>query len=97
MHDPTTAPQNDLSTRADRLRHTAGIDCDHEKWRVTSREVDVLAKLAAGCTSQQAAAELHLSVHTVIRHVSNMQARSGAPNPGPRQSCRLASKLHDRL
>lgn len=54
--------------------------CDHRTWRVTKREIEVLATLAAGYTSEQTAAELNLSVHTVIRHVSNMQARSGAPN-----------------
>ncbi|SDP11817.1 regulatory protein, luxR family [Actinopolyspora xinjiangensis] len=49
-------------------------------WHLTDREVDVLANVAAGYTSEQIADALSISVHTVIRHISNMQHRCGAPN-----------------
>jgi DNA-binding CsgD family transcriptional regulator len=52
----------------------------HRDCHLTDREVDVLAKLAAGHTSEEAAEALGISVHTVIRHVGNMLARLGAPN-----------------
>jgi len=46
--------------------------------RLTSREVEVLCLLAAGLSSDEAAEELVLSPHTVIRHVTHMMMRSGA-------------------
>ncbi len=52
----------------------------HRNWHLTDREVDVLAMLAGGCTSEEAAAHLGISVHTVVRHVGNMLVRLGAPN-----------------
>jgi DNA-binding CsgD family transcriptional regulator len=44
----------------------------------TSREVEVLCLLAAGCSSDEAAVRLMLSPHTIIRHVTHMMMRSGA-------------------
>ena len=44
---------------------------------LTSREVEVLRRLAAGATNKQIAAELVVSEHTVHRHVSNIFAKLG--------------------
>ena len=38
---------------------------------LTSREGDVLQLLAHGCTYEQAAARLGISVHTVTSHIKN--------------------------
>ena len=39
---------------------------------LTAREVEVLALVAAGRSNRQIAAELHISEHTVARHLSNI-------------------------
>jgi DNA-binding CsgD family transcriptional regulator len=45
---------------------------------MTQRETDVLCLLAAGLTSDEAAATLHISRHTVDRHVTQMMRRTGS-------------------
>jgi DNA-binding NarL/FixJ family response regulator len=50
-------------------RHPTGL---------TSREIDVLRRVAAGKTNREIAAELVLSVPTVERHVANIYAKIGA-------------------
>jgi DNA-binding CsgD family transcriptional regulator len=45
---------------------------------VTSREVDVLALVAAGASNKEIAGRLHLSPRTVERHVSNLLTKTGA-------------------
>jgi DNA-binding CsgD family transcriptional regulator len=47
---------------------------------ITERENDVLALLATGCTNQQIAAHLHLSVKTVERHLGNLYRKLGVAN-----------------
>jgi DNA-binding NarL/FixJ family response regulator len=47
---------------------------------LTEREIDVLRLIAAGRTNQEAADELHLSVRTIERHVTNLYAKIGASN-----------------
>lgn len=48
------------------------------KQAFTGRELEVVRLLASGLTSREAAQHLHLSPHTVARHVTNMMHRSGA-------------------
>jgi DNA-binding CsgD family transcriptional regulator len=47
---------------------------------LTHREAEVLRLLASGLTNRQIAAQLVLSVHTVVRHVNNAYAKIGARN-----------------
>jgi len=50
--------------------------------RLTPREVDVLRLIARGCTYEQAAGQLGVSLHTVTGHIKNayrkLGVRSGA-------------------
>jgi DNA-binding CsgD family transcriptional regulator len=45
---------------------------------LSAREVEVLALLAAGRTSQEIAEELTLAIRTVHRHLANIYAKIGA-------------------
>lgn len=47
---------------------------------LTDREQDVLRLLATGAANKQIARELHISVHTVERHVANLYAKIGVTN-----------------
>ena len=47
--------------------------------RVTSREVDVLALVAAGLSNREVAERLVLSVRTVENHVERLLAKTGSP------------------
>jgi DNA-binding NarL/FixJ family response regulator len=47
---------------------------------LSQRELEVLRLIAAGKSNAQIADELVLSVNTVIRHVSNVYAKTGAGN-----------------
>lgn len=47
---------------------------------VTHRQVEVLCLLACGLTSSEAADQLSISEHTVVRHISNMMSAFGAKN-----------------
>jgi DNA-binding CsgD family transcriptional regulator len=47
---------------------------------LTRREAEVLRLLASGLTNRQIAAQLVLSVHTVVRHVNNVYVKIGARN-----------------
>ncbi|HKP06917.1 MAG TPA: alpha/beta fold hydrolase [Microbacterium sp.] len=47
---------------------------------ISPREHEVLLLVARGLTDAQIAAELHLSVHTVHRHVANARTKLGAPS-----------------
>lgn len=44
---------------------------------LTDREVEVVRLVAEGMTNQQVAERLHLSAHTVARHLSNVNAKLG--------------------
>jgi DNA-binding CsgD family transcriptional regulator/pimeloyl-ACP methyl ester carboxylesterase len=48
--------------------------------RLSPRELEVLRLVAAGRSNQEIADELVISVNTVIRHVSNIFAKTGATN-----------------
>ncbi|MDN5919961.1 MAG: response regulator transcription factor, partial [Pseudonocardia sp.] len=47
---------------------------------LTAREFEVLDALAAGSSNKEIARRLHLSVHTVERHVANIYVKIGARN-----------------
>ena len=47
---------------------------------VTSREVDVLKLVVAGCSTKEVAAALYLSPKTVERHLTSLFARTGVTN-----------------
>jgi DNA-binding CsgD family transcriptional regulator len=48
--------------------------------RLSSREIEVLRLIAAGKSNAQIAGDLVISQNTVIRHVSNIYAKTGAAN-----------------
>ena len=58
----------------------SGIDDTRLPSGLSAREAEVLSLLAAGLSNQQIAERLVLSRHTVIRHVSNIFAKTGARN-----------------
>ncbi len=45
---------------------------------LTGRELEVLARIEAGCSNQEIAAEFFISLPTVKRHISNIYAKLGA-------------------
>lgn len=46
------------------------------------RELEILARIAAGATSVEIAEQLHISVHTVKNHRKNILRKSGCRNSG---------------
>jgi ATP/maltotriose-dependent transcriptional regulator MalT len=42
---------------------------------LTARELDVLQRLAQGCTYRQVAHQLHVSAHTVQTHIKNIYSK----------------------
>ncbi|TLM78107.1 helix-turn-helix transcriptional regulator [Microbulbifer harenosus] len=46
------------------------------------RELEILARIAAGATSVEIAGQLHISVHTVKNHRKNILRKSGCRNAG---------------
>lgn len=59
-------------------------ECHHPDFMssnsATRRQIEVLCLLASGLTSSEAADQLCISEHTVIRHISNMMCVFGAKN-----------------
>ena len=47
---------------------------------LTEREVEVLRLIAAGKSNREIADELFISSHTVVRHVSNIFAKTACSN-----------------
>jgi DNA-binding CsgD family transcriptional regulator len=45
---------------------------------LTAREIEVLQLIAAGCTSQEIADQLVISIHTVERHITHVYQKIGA-------------------
>jgi DNA-binding CsgD family transcriptional regulator len=64
------------SERSAGLRRSRGALPDG----LTRREVEVLRLLTSGLSNREIAEQLVLSVHTVVRHVNNAYAKSGAHN-----------------
>jgi LuxR family maltose regulon positive regulatory protein len=48
--------------------------------RLTAREIEVLRLVAQGFSDKEAAARLHLSEHTIHRHVGNILTKTGLPS-----------------
>ena len=44
---------------------------------LTAREVEVLKRIEAGCSNQDIAGQLFISMPTVKRHISNMYSKLG--------------------
>jgi LuxR family transcriptional regulator, maltose regulon positive regulatory protein len=47
---------------------------------LTTRELEVLKLIEAGCSNQEIAERLVISIPTVKRHISNIYAKLGAKN-----------------
>lgn len=62
---------------------------------LTEREVEVLRLIAAGMTNSQIAAELHLSVKTVSRHLSNIFTKIGVTSRAGATAYAFAHELVD--
>lgn len=62
---------------ADPVLNPQGTDSQHPV-RYTERESSILCLIAAGLTNGEAAAELHISRHTVAQHVAEMLRAAGA-------------------
>jgi DNA-binding NarL/FixJ family response regulator len=54
--------------------------CGCEFGHLTERETVVLCLVAAGLSNAEISVRLHLSTHTIDRHLANMLRRSGAQN-----------------
>jgi DNA-binding CsgD family transcriptional regulator len=63
-------------THGDRVRF--GIERARKRWQLTSREVEVLAQLAAGRTNQDIADQLGCAPRTVEIHVSSLLRKAHA-------------------
>jgi DNA-binding CsgD family transcriptional regulator len=63
-------------THGDRVRF--GIERAQKRWQLTSREVEVLAQLAAGRTNQDIADQLGCAPRTVEIHVSSLLRKAHA-------------------
>jgi DNA-binding NarL/FixJ family response regulator len=64
-------------------RRTAAQDaqcCCGEFDHLTERETVVLCLVAAGLSNAEISRRLHLSTHTIDRHLANMLRRTGAQN-----------------
>jgi DNA-binding CsgD family transcriptional regulator len=60
---------------------------------LTHREVEVLSLIALGKTNREIAEDLFISLHTVIRHVSNILSKTGAANRAEPAGYALRHKL----
>lgn len=76
-----------LGVRADSLRERAGqpgraSEARHEPpdHPLTARELDVLDLVAQGLTDAEIASRLHLSTHTVHRHIANIRTKTNQPS-----------------
>jgi DNA-binding CsgD family transcriptional regulator len=84
-----------LARKVDALRAKAGLS---EERRVvypdglTEREIDVLKLLAKGRRNRDIASELFISEHTVVRHVSNILAKTDSTN---RSEAGLYARTHN--
>lgn len=63
--------------RLDSLARGEGPGTEHP---LSPRELQVLRRVAAGCTNREIAAELHLSERTIDRHVSNILTKLDVPS-----------------
>jgi DNA-binding NarL/FixJ family response regulator len=63
----------------DRVRTIGGVPTvDLTRYRLTGREVDVLALIGAGLNNNEIAERLYLSMSTVKSHVTNVLAKTGS-------------------
>lgn len=63
-----------------RRRGTTAVPAELDRHGITGREVDVLALVGAGLTNAAIAERLHVSPGTVKGYVSQLLAKTGAPN-----------------
>ena len=64
--------------------------------RLTDRELEVLVRLARGCTYAQAAEELGMSAHTVASHVKNLYRKLGVHSAAAAVTRAIALGLMER-
>lgn len=72
---------------------------DHRPERpagLSAREVEVLRLIASGMTNNEIAADLHLSVKTVSRHLSNIFTKIGVRSRSGATAYAYAHELVDR-
>ncbi len=69
-----------LGADPDAARAATLLAPDRDTGGLTAREVEVLARVAAGETNRQIAAALSISEHTVARHLSNIFDKTGTGN-----------------
>jgi len=73
----------------------SGIDDTLMPRGLSAREAKVLSLLAAGLSNQQIAERLVVSRHTIIRHVSNIFAKTGARNRAEATRFAIDSELQN--
>jgi ATP/maltotriose-dependent transcriptional regulator MalT len=99
--DAARAGFDRLGAAAD-ARHAAALLQRRGSPRVlTDREVEVLRLVASGKHNRDIAGALHISEHTVARHMQNILAKLGvssrpppSPMPSPRGSCHRMVRTH---
>ena len=69
-----------LGADPDAALTAARLAKDRDTGGLTAREVEVLARVAAGGTNRQIATALSISEHTVARHLSNIFDKTGTGN-----------------
>ncbi len=92
--DAARAGFDRLGAAADARHATALLQRQRAPRRVlTDREVEVLRFVAAGRSNRDIAGALHLSEHTVARHMQNILAKLGVSSRAAAISCALKKGL----
>jgi DNA-binding CsgD family transcriptional regulator len=84
MHNRIERSESDAGRSADIMDDhgvaTLAAPCCCQLAHLTEREATVLCLVAAGLSTAEISSRLHLSTHTIDRHLGNMLRRSGAQN-----------------
>ena len=81
-----------------RLDARRALDSHRTEWPagLSAREVEVLCLIATGMTNSEIAADLHLSVKTVSRHLSNIFTKIGVSTRAAATAFAYANELVER-